>query len=225
MPSSPLRIAPDHEYVNQGATTQCSWTCQPQASPHICANNPGDPELHWREMRFHTVWSIRSSLHVKSLSLPSQTGDYKSKHSRWVGHHLNPITCYSWSSAEHELRENIRQFKFYFNAIQSMKTEHLLCASINLQALSWRSLKHREASAFVTSHALCQYSQQEMHWAIWSCVYFLPTVFSKLKEVEAETYLKVGRKRNREKGAWIIYTLHEWHHTPWNLSLNKYKRW
>lgn len=43
--------------------------------------------------------SMRSSLHMKILSLPSQTGNCKSKHSCWVGHHLNPITCCSWSSA------------------------------------------------------------------------------------------------------------------------------
>lgn len=43
--------------------------------------------------------SMRSSLHMKILSLPSQTGSYKSKHSCWVGHHLNPITHCNWSSA------------------------------------------------------------------------------------------------------------------------------
>ena len=57
--------------------------------------------LNYSGMRWDSILlrSMRSSLHMKILSLPSQTGNYKSKHSCWVGHHLNPITRYNWSSA------------------------------------------------------------------------------------------------------------------------------
>ena len=47
--------APDCENAKQGERIQHSRTCQPQASPHLCANNPSDPELQGREMRFNTA--------------------------------------------------------------------------------------------------------------------------------------------------------------------------
>lgn len=47
--------SPNCECAKQGASIQYSRTCQPQASPCLCANNPSDPELQWHKMRFHTA--------------------------------------------------------------------------------------------------------------------------------------------------------------------------
>lgn len=47
--------SPSCECAKQGASIQYSRTCQLQASPCLCANNPSDPELQWHEMSFHTA--------------------------------------------------------------------------------------------------------------------------------------------------------------------------
>ena len=101
VPLSPLQMHSLHnvKMQNKEQGPSAPELSNPKSLPISVLINPGT--LNCRGMRWESALlrSERITMPRKILSLPSQTGNCRSKCSCWVGHHQNPITHCSWSSA------------------------------------------------------------------------------------------------------------------------------
>lgn len=100
-PLSPLQMHSPHnvKMQNKEQGPSAPELANPKSLLMSALINP--VTLNCRGLRWESTLlrSIRITMPGKILSLLSQTGNCRSKCSCWVGHHQNPITHCSWSSA------------------------------------------------------------------------------------------------------------------------------